>query len=59
MKLGDDHTLEDIIEALENHFIGKTNETYERFVFNKGDQKSNEPFEDCRHSSNTDENLQL
>ena len=46
MKLGDDHTLEDIIEALENHFIGKTNETYERFVFNKRDQKSNEPFED-------------
>ena len=35
-----------IIEALENHFIGKTNETYEHFVFNKRDQKSNEPFED-------------
>ena len=46
MKLGDNHTLEDIIEALENHFTGKINETYERFVFNKRYQKSNEPFED-------------
>ncbi|KAL8592715.1 hypothetical protein ACOMHN_037655 [Nucella lapillus] len=46
MKLRDNHTVADIIEALENHFIGKTNETYERFVFNKRDQKVDEPFED-------------
>ncbi|KAL8597750.1 hypothetical protein ACOMHN_001709 [Nucella lapillus] len=46
MKLRDNQTVADIIEALENHFIGKTNETYERFVFNKRDQKMDEPFED-------------
>ena len=46
MKLPENHTVNDIIEALENHFIGKTNETYERFVFNKRDQRPHEPFED-------------
>ena len=59
MKLGDNHTLEDIIEALENNFIGKTNETYERFVFNKRSKVKWAIWGLCRHSSNTDENLQL
>ena len=45
MQLEENHTL-DIINAFDNHFIGKTNETYERHVFNKRDQKTDESMED-------------
>ena len=47
MQLEENHTLDDIINAFDNHFIGKTNETYERYAFNKRDQKTDESVEDC------------
>ena len=46
MQLEENHTLDDIINAFDNHFIGKTNETYERYAFNKRDQKTDELVED-------------
>ena len=47
MQLEENHTLDDNINAFDNHFIGKTNETYERYAFNKRDQKTDESVEDC------------
>ena len=35
-----------MIDALDDHFIGKRNETYDRYVFNKRDQKPDESIED-------------
>ena len=46
MQPEENHTLDDIINAFDNHFIGKTNETYERYAFNKRDQKTDESVED-------------
>ena len=46
MNLDDASTLNDIISAFDEHFIGQTNETYERYVFNKRDQKEGEQFEE-------------
>ena len=46
MQLEENHTLDDIINAFDNHFIGETNDTYERYVFNKSDQKTDESVED-------------
>ena len=43
IQLEENHTLDDIINAFDNHFIGKT---YERYVFNKRDQKIDESVED-------------
>ena len=42
MRIEENHTLDDSIDAFDNHFIGKTNKIYERYVFNKRDQKSDE-----------------
>ena len=53
MQLEENHTLGDIINAFDNHFIGKTNETYERHVFNKRDQKTDESVEDYIHTLRT------
>ena len=46
MQLEENNTVGIIFDAFENHFIGKTNETYERYVFNKRDQKTDELAED-------------
>ena len=46
LELADGATVTDIITALDVHFIGKVNETYERFVFNRRDQKEGEHIED-------------
>ena len=46
MQLEENNTVGIIFDAFENHFIGKTNETYERYVFNKRDQKTDELVED-------------
>ena len=46
MQLEENHTLDDIINAFDNLFIGKTNNIYERYVFNKRDQKTDELVED-------------
>ena len=46
MQLEENHTLDDIINAFDNHFNCKTIETYERYVFNKSDQKTDESVED-------------
>ena len=46
LELPDGHATADIITALDRHFIGNTNETYERFIFNKQDQKEDECIED-------------
>ena len=44
MQLEENNTVGIIFDAFDNHFIGKTNETYERYVFNKRDQKNeNQP----------------
>ena len=43
MQLEENHTLDNIINAFDNHFIRKTNE---RYVFNKRDQKTDELVED-------------
>ena len=50
LELEERHTTRDIIEALDGHFIGQVNETYERFVFNTRDQKEGESFEDYINS---------
>ena len=50
LELPQGHTLKDIITALDEHFIGQVNETYERFVFNTRDQKEGESFEDYINS---------
>ncbi|KAK7105231.1 hypothetical protein V1264_016637 [Littorina saxatilis] len=46
LKLDDNPTVKQIMDAFDDHFIGKRNETYERYVFNKRDQKPNENVED-------------
>ena len=46
MKFEENHKVDDILEAFDTHFIGKTNETYERYMFNMREQKSEESFED-------------
>ena len=46
LELGAGHAVTDIITALDNHFIGQVNETYERFVFNTRDQREGESFEE-------------
>ena len=46
LQLGNDPTVQNIIDAFETHFVGRTNVTYERFVFNKRDQKKDESIED-------------
>ena len=46
LELDDSATVDQIISAMDTHFIGKTNEIYERFVFNKRDQKEGESFDD-------------
>ena len=50
LELAEGATVNDILTALDTHFIGKTNETYERFVFNKRDQKEGECIEDYINS---------
>jgi hypothetical protein len=68
MQLAPNHKAADIITALDDHFIGKTNETYERYVFNKRDQKEDETFEEystalrtlqktCNHCEHMNESL--
>ena len=50
VQLEENNTVGIIFDAFDNHFIGKTNETYERYVFNKRDQKTDESFRDsCFH----------
>ena len=44
-QLGNDATIEDILERFETFIIGEVNETYERFNFNKRVQESGEKFE--------------
>ena len=46
LQLPEDHTVDHIFEAFDNHFIGTTNETYGRYVCNKRDQKADESVED-------------
>ena len=46
LELQPNHTVNDIITALDSHFIGQVNETYERFVFNSRNQREGESFED-------------
>ena len=42
----DEHvSVDNIIKSLDTYFIGETNETYERYVFNKRDQQEGEPIE--------------
>ena len=41
----DNRTVEEIIVKFNTFAIGEVNETYERFVFNKRDQKEGETFE--------------
>ena len=41
----DKHKLGKVIEQFEFTFVGKINETYERFVFNSRDQKERESIE--------------
>ena len=50
LELADDATVDQIIVAMDTHFIGNTNEIYERFVFNKRDQKEGESFDDYINS---------
>ena len=38
LELPDACTVQNIITALDEHFVGKTNEIYERFIFNKHEQ---------------------
>ena len=38
-------TVQEIIEQFDNFAVGEVNETYERFVFNKRDQREGETFE--------------
>ena len=42
MRLNEDRSVEDIVTAFDNHFIGKINETHERYVFNRRDQQADE-----------------
>ena len=51
LEVADDATVDQIIVAMDTHFIGKTNEIYERFVFNKRDQKEGESFDDSLTAS--------
>lgn len=46
LELQAEHTVKDVLAAFDKHFIGETNETYERFTFNKRDQKQDETIED-------------
>ena len=46
LELQAEHTVKDVLAAFDKHFIGETNETYERFAFNKRDQKQDETIED-------------
>lgn len=43
---GQQPTVQNIIDAFDAHFVGVTNVIYERFVFNKRDQRKDEPIED-------------
>ena len=43
---GQQPTVQNIIDAFDIHFLGVTNVIYERFVFNKRDQRKDEPIED-------------
>ena len=47
MQLSEGHTVDNIVTAFDNHFLGRTNETYERYVFNMRGQKLDESFEGC------------
>ena len=42
----DPHTLNDVISGFDAHFVGTTNETYERYVFNNRNQGATESVED-------------
>ena len=46
MQLDGNHTVDDIINAFDSHFIGKTNETYKRYLFNERDRKHDASVED-------------
>ena len=46
LKLGQNPTVQNIIDAFDTHFIGQVCETYERFVFNSRDQGDEESIED-------------
>ena len=46
MRIPDSHTLKYIVNGFNAHFVGKTNETYERYVFNRRNQGTAEPIED-------------
>ena len=46
MHIPDPHTLKDIIDGFDAHFVGKTNDTYEHYVFNSWNQGTAEPIED-------------
>ena len=39
--------LKDVIVGFDAHFVGTTNETYERYVFNNRNQGATESVEDC------------
>ena len=41
----DERTVNEIIEQFDKFAIGETNETYERYIFNKRDQSEGETFE--------------
>ena len=46
----EDHkSLSAIIKALEEYYLGETNEMYERCVFNSRNQKDGETIKDLRH----------
>ena len=48
-----DRTVEEIIEKFEDFAVGEVNETYERFVFNKREQKPEENFDSFLSSIRT------
>ena len=46
MRFPDPYTLNDVIAGFDAHFVGTTNETYERYVFNNRNQGATESVED-------------
>lgn len=50
LSIQDREDIDKILEALDGHFMPKTNVIYERYIFNTADQLSNESFDDylCR-----------
>lgn len=45
ISVDDRKKVDKVIAALENHFVGETNQTYERYVFNRRQQEPNENFD--------------